>query len=120
MSQDPEKKREYQARYREERREHYRELQRQSNKRRRKHRNEMMRRWWMENHEEHRRRQRCREKLWRAVKRGDVVPQPCEVCGDPKSEAHHADYEKPFDVRWLCKAHHYQADLADRTLLNSS
>ena len=31
--------------------------------------------------------------------------QPCEVCGE-KAEAHHPDYSKPLDVRWLCKRHH--------------
>jgi hypothetical protein len=33
----------------------------------------------------------------------------CQVCGDPKSVAHHADYSRPLDVVWLCQAHHKQA-----------
>jgi len=32
--------------------------------------------------------------------------QPCEVCGATKVEAHHDDYTKPLEVRWLCKRHH--------------
>lgn len=32
--------------------------------------------------------------------------KPCEVCGATKVEAHHDDYEKPLEVRWLCKQHH--------------
>lgn len=42
----------------------------------------------------------------RAIKEGKLVPQPCEVCGSPLTEAHHTDYNKPLDVRWLCKQHH--------------
>jgi hypothetical protein len=47
-----------------------------------------------------------------ALRSGKVKRQPCEVCGDIKAEAHHDDYSKPLDVRWLCdrdhKAHHHQ------------
>ena len=41
-----------------------------------------------------------------AVSKGKLKRLPCEVCGLEKSEAHHDDYEKPLDVRWLCKKHH--------------
>lgn len=30
----------------------------------------------------------------------------CEVCGVERTEAHHHDYEKPLEVRWLCRQHH--------------
>ncbi|GAG03219.1 unnamed protein product, partial [marine sediment metagenome] len=30
----------------------------------------------------------------------------CLVCGDEKTEAHHEDYSKPLEVKWLCKKHH--------------
>ena len=43
-----------------------------------------------------------------AAKRcGILTPQPCEVCGG-KAEAHHPDYNRPGDVRWLCRKHHAQ------------
>lgn len=32
---------------------------------------------------------------------------PCEVCGRTEGiEKHHENYDKPFEVRWLCKRHH--------------
>lgn len=41
-----------------------------------------------------------------AIKRGTLTRLPCEVCGAMPSEAHHDDYSKPLDVRWLCLPHH--------------
>lgn len=42
-----------------------------------------------------------------AISCGWLVKQPCEVCGtDENVEAHHDDYMRPLDVRWLCKIHH--------------
>lgn len=41
-----------------------------------------------------------------AVRRGDLLKQPCEVCGSDNSMAHHDDYAKPLEVRWLCQVHH--------------
>ena len=29
---------------------------------------------------------------------GRLIRQPCEVCGEVKSQAHHGDYGKPLDV----------------------
>jgi len=40
-----------------------------------------------------------------AIRDGKLYRQPCEVCG-AKAEAHHEDYSKPLDVRWLCPKHH--------------
>ena len=50
---------------------------------------------------------KARSAVRRAVKSGGLVRKPCEVCGTTeKVEAHHEDYSKPLDVRWLCFAHH--------------
>ena len=42
-----------------------------------------------------------------AVRAGRLTSQPCEVCGIIEDvNAHHDDYSKPLDVRWLCRYHH--------------
>ena len=53
---------------------------------------------------------KCRCTLARAVKGGILKRGCCEFCGDPKTEAHHEDYSKPLQVRWLCSKHHRIAD----------
>ena len=47
----------------------------------------------------------ARMALNNAVRDGKLERLPCEVCGAP-SEAHHEDYSKPLEVRWLCPQHH--------------
>jgi hypothetical protein len=49
---------------------------------------------------------KARQKFAYAVKAGRIVRQPCGVCGKEPAEGHHEDYNKPFDVIWLCKDHH--------------
>lgn len=51
-----------------------------------------------------------------AIKKGELVRQPCEVCGAAKTDAHHDDYSKPLDVRWLCRLHHFQHHAKQRRL----
>ena len=41
-----------------------------------------------------------------AIRDRRLASQPCEVCGSAKVEAHHDDYSKPLEVRWLCRMHH--------------
>lgn len=43
-----------------------------------------------------------------AIKAGELVrPDSCEKCGKVgKTNAHHDDYRKMFDVRWLCYSCH--------------
>ena len=42
----------------------------------------------------------------RAVRSGLLVKKPCEECGDIRVHAHHDDYTKKLDIRWLCAKHH--------------
>lgn len=42
-----------------------------------------------------------------AIRKGYLIRQPCEVCStEIDVQAHHDDYSKPLDVRWLCRKHH--------------
>lgn len=51
----------------------------------------------------------ARWQLRRAVKAGRIKRLPCENCGNPKSQAHHHDYSKPLEVKWLCvKCHNLE------------
>jgi hypothetical protein len=43
-----------------------------------------------------------------AIRDGRLVKQPCEQCGAQIVEAHHEDYSKPLDVKWLCRKHHLE------------
>ena len=58
--------------------------------------------------DEDRRRSQCHSQVARAINKGTLVRSPCERCGDPKSVAHHDDYDKPLDVTWLCQPCHKQ------------
>lgn len=48
----------------------------------------------------------ARKKIRTLVELRKIVRQPCEVCGAQPAEAHHDDYRRPLDVRWLCAEHH--------------
>jgi hypothetical protein len=51
---------------------------------------------------------RARWQVRRALKTGRLVRSTCEVCGSQRVHAHHDDYSKPLDVRWLCPPHHQE------------
>jgi hypothetical protein len=52
--------------------------------------------------------------LGNAVRDGRVKKWPCFVCGEEKSQGHHEDYSRPFDVMWMCAAHHSMWHLMKR------
>jgi hypothetical protein len=41
-----------------------------------------------------------------AISKGEIVKGKCEQCKSVKTEAHHEDYSKPLEVKWLCNKHH--------------
>lgn len=42
------------------------------------------------------------------IRSGKIVKKACEICGSKKTHAHHEDYSKPLEVRWLCPLHHHR------------
>lgn len=53
------------------------------------------------------------------VRDGKLEKKPCEVCGVENAVAHHDDYDKPLEVRWLCQAHHVQWHVANGEAKNA-
>ncbi len=66
--------------------------------------------------EEQKFRDNVRVKTYHAIRNGILIRKPCEKCGELKVEAHHDDYNKTFDVRWLCIKHHHEFHAVKRNL----
>jgi len=49
-----------------------------------------------------------------AIESGKIKKEPCKICGDINSQAHHSDYNKPLDIIWLCDQHHRQIHRGDK------
>ncbi|MEG1495452.1 MAG: hypothetical protein RRZ84_07840 [Romboutsia sp.] len=47
-------------------------------------------------------RKKARTLLNHHLRDNNIERQPCEVCCNPKTEAHHDCYDKPLEIRWLC------------------
>ena len=76
----------------------------------------------MKNEPENKKRRRQQNREWRdrnrlartchiavnnALRDGKIIRgDRCEKCGTSKPEAHHEDYEAPFDITWLCRPCH--------------
>ncbi|WP_179294474.1 hypothetical protein [Mesorhizobium sp. WSM3879] len=42
-----------------------------------------------------------------AIKKGEIIPWPCEECGDERVDCHHDDATNaPLTIRCLCRKHH--------------
>lgn len=62
--------------------------------------------------DEHPEKFKARAAVQRAKSLGYLFPEPCEVCGSMKVDAHHHKgyaFEFWLDVQWLCKKHHTEA-----------
>lgn len=44
--------------------------------------------------------------IQKALRKNKIQKLSCEICNNPKVHAHHDDYEKPLEIRWLCPKHH--------------
>jgi ribosomal protein S27AE len=53
-----------------------------------------------------REKQKARSAVGHAIRDGRLDRESCEQCGEPIAEAHHEDYAKSTDVRWLCRDCH--------------
>ena len=68
------------------------------------HREYMRRRYLADEH--FREKQKARAAVGHAIRDGLLERRGCESCGNSQSEAHHADYSQPLQVRWLCRTCH--------------
>jgi hypothetical protein len=41
-----------------------------------------------------------------ALRQGLLRRGNCEICGSFRVDAHHENYSRPLEVRWLCRRHH--------------
>lgn len=56
---------------------------------------------------------KAQRKLQYQVFIGKIKRLPCEVCGNERTHAHHEDYARPLDVKWLCYVHHKEKHRKD-------
>jgi len=56
--------------------------------------------------QKHPERARASSALSKALKKGKIKRQPCQICGAKYVYGHHEDYSKYYDVIWLCPSCH--------------
>lgn len=49
---------------------------------------------------------KCRQLLSSKLKNGSIKRGKCVICNKENAEAHHNNYNKPFEVIWFCRLHH--------------
>ena len=50
----------------------------------------------------------CRSYTNVVLKRGNIVKEDCYNCGNDNTQVHHSDYDKPKEVRWVCRPCHLE------------
>jgi hypothetical protein len=54
-----------------------------------------------------------------ALRRGKIKRKSCEVCNKRKNvQAHHEDYSKPLNIKWLCVKCHNFAHKMEKLKIN--
>lgn len=103
---NPLKRKENWRRHAEQNRESYAEANRLYYRRHRETRMESLQRYWASNPGK----LAARHAVAYAIQTGSLKRLPCEQCGSQQRvHAHHQDYSKPLEVKWLCSLCHGKA-----------
>lgn len=58
---------------------------------------------------EQRKKDSCRSYAGVYLRRGKIEKENCYICGSGNSQMHHDDYDKPLNIKWLCRKCHLGA-----------
>lgn len=75
--------------------------------------------WYKENRQAHPEKYKAHNKVAWAIEAGWLMPEPCELCSETNTIAHHEDYSKPLDVNWYCKSCHAEVHHAKSTAIKN-